>query len=766
MKSRFLVFLLTISLLPLSALPLRADSYSREITVNNNSKDETRRWEITGPFGGDVRSLVVSPDNSDSYYAGTSDGQLFRSTDGANSWQRIKPGINKRGLSIDNLAIDPRNPQIMYAAAWAVNPSVNSEMGVFKSEDGGVNWKLLKDTKGLHILSLTIAPSDSNYLLAGSKTGLYRSTNAGDDWQLVDTSAYPEIKNINSVACDPQNTNVIYSGTHHLAWKTVDGGVNWKLIQKGVLDDSDIMGITVDHGNPSLVYINACSGIYRSESAGERWAKVPGIPFSARRTYALTPHPTNPKIVFAGTSEGLWRTKDGGRRWMLLTPKTVVLRAVVIHPDKPSRVTIATDDFGVQISDDLGDNFVAANTGFIHRYVMAFMSDSSERGRLLASVYHDVNAGSVFVSTDGGETWESSSKGLGPRDVFAFLQAQDNPSLIYAGTNNGVYRSTDKGTSWAYVGKEVVKEPTKKTTKKPTRKRAANSTAANETIKIAALPNALGGYQTASIQKSSSKKPASSKATTRSKPAASTQKKKLAKKPVTPEPVEPLGPVLVNITNQVDDLAEFYDADGHRVLLAATMDGLYKTVDETKGWEKVVISGYDFNGRVFSVFAPQKSPGKIFAGTRHGLYISKDFGTTWEFAEKGPTPDESVKAIAAAANDPDSMLLGTNQFVYRSTNGGRTWIRKGGGLIAGDYTSVAINPNNPDEMMVTEFSRGGVYRSRDKGVSWERIDADLPSRQVWALMFDPFERNRVYAGSFSSGVYILTIQRGEISTGQ
>jgi photosystem II stability/assembly factor-like uncharacterized protein len=777
MKIRYLVFFLTLSLLPVSAFTRTADS-RREISVSTNAKDETRRWEITGPFGGDVRSLVVAPDNPSLFYLGTSDGQLFRSADGATSWERVKPGIGKRGLSIDDIEIDPRNPQVMYAAAWAVTPNMNNEMGVFKSIDGGKHWQLLNKLKGLHILSLTIAPSDSNYLLAGSKSGLYRSTDAGNDWELVDTSAYPDIKNINSVACDPQNPQVIYSGTHHLAWKSVDNGQTWKLIQKGVLDDSDIMGITVDPKDAKLVYINACSGIYRSESAGEKWTKVPGIPFSARRTYALLPHPTNPKIVYAGTSEGLWRTKDGGKRWMLLTPKTVVIRSVVVHPENPNRVIIATDDFGIQISDDLGDTFVAANNGFIHRYVLAFMSDATERGRILASVYHDANAGSVFASTDGGETWEPSAKGLGPRDVFALHQSEDDPSVIYAGTNNGVYRSTDRGANWSFVGKEVVKEeqPAKKpTTKKPTRKRTAqfiNSGEATPGVRLASLPGAVGRYQTLAIQKSSAgksaqKKPSSTTASkSKSKPAASTTtaQKKPAKKPPTPESEEPLNPWMVNITTQVDDIAEYTDAEGRRVLLAATMNGLYKTVDEAQGWEKITITGYDFNGRVFSVLTHKQTPAKIYVGTRRGLFISKDFGATWEFSEKGPTSEETVKSIAVAPNDPDNLLIGTNQFVYRSTNGGRTWLRKGGGLIAGDYTSVVINPNNPDEMLVTEFSRGGIYRSKDKGVLWERIDADLPSRQVWALMFDPFERNRVYAGSFSSGVYILTIQKGEIGS--
>lgn len=758
MFSFFLV--LTLCVASLSLIAVHADNDPRKMTTTSTSADEVRRWEVTGPFGGDVRTMIVAPDNPDLLYLGTHDGQLFRSTDGALTWNRIKPGIGKRGLSIDNLIIDPRDTKVMYAGTWDTDSSMNNAMGVYKSEDAGVTWKLLKDTKGIHIFAVTISPSDSNFLLAGSRNSLLRSTNAGQDWEKVSTEAYPDIRNINSVAIDPRNNDFLYAGTNHLPWQTTDGGKTWSRNVAGMVDDSDIMGITVNLNDPKLVYVNACSGIYRSTTAGKQWTKIPGIPFSARRTYALLPHPTQPNVIFAGTSEGLWRAKDGGKRWMLLTSKSTVLRSVVVHPDKPNRVIIATDDFGVQISNDLGDNFSDANNGFINRHILAFMPDSVERGRVLASVYHDSNAGSVFASTDGGETWEPSAKGLGVRDVFSFHQSIENPAVIYAGTNAGVYRSDDRGANWAFVGKEAVKvePPVKKPatrTKTPKRSAVLIPADGRTTNQIASATSVVGRYQTLAVQKKSSGKP-------------KTQSKKPAVKKPVEEPVsdQPLLPPLLTLTKQVDGIAEFVDSEGQRVLLAAASDGLYKTVDEVRGWEKVSVGDYDFNGRVFSISTHKAIPGKIYVGTKQGLYVSTDFAATWTRLDNGGPTDATVKAIAQAANDPDNILIGTNQFVYRSTNGGRTWIKKGGGLPAGDFTAAIINPYKSDEMMVAEYSKGGIYRSRDKGISWEKIDVELPSSRVWALIFDPFERDRIYAGSFSSGVYILTIQKGATASGQ
>jgi len=745
---RFLPFL-TLLFVCASTTAMSGDDATRIVSSSTIGK-EVRQFEVTGPWGGDVRALVASPGDSNQLYLGTGDGQIFHSADGARTWRRLKPGLDKRGLSVDTIVIDPRDPGTTYAGAWAV--ARGEEGGVFKSTDSGEHWKLLEGTKKLSVRSLALAPSDSSFLIVGSANddpnlnGVFRSVDAGKTWERISPVGDKEIRNIESVAIDPRDTNVIYIGTWHLPWKTTDAGVSWKQTgykAVGMIDDSDIFGISVNPSNPNSVFINACSGIYRSASAGEKWAKVPGIPFSARRTYKLLVHPSNPKMIFAGTSEGLWRSKDDGKRWMLLTSKTLVIRSIVVTPDKPNRVMIATDDLGVRVSENLGDDFSESNTGFIHRHVLAIMPDATERGRLLASVYHDGSGGSVFVSSDGGESWLSSSTGLAGRDVFSFYQMPDNPNVIYAGTNTGVYRSNDRGATWAFTGVEQIK----KVEKPPAQSTRSRRISANWS------PTPLGRYETiaaskrASIQKS--RKPAQKRPVKKEKPKVETA----------------LAPGFVQLTRQVDDITSFADAEGHLGLLAATMDGLYRTFDDSKGWQKVVIDGYESGGPVFSISTHKDTPRKILAGTKQGLYVSNDSGETWQHAERGPS-DMSVKAIAQDPRDAQLIIVGTNQYIFRSTNGGRTWVRRGGGLPSGDFTSVVISPTNPDEVMAAEYSHGGVYRSTDKGYIWERVDVELPSNRVWTLSFDPFERDRMYLGSFSSGVYVFTIQQRATGPGQ
>lgn len=779
----------------------RADD-ATHIVSSNASGSEVRQWEVTGPWGGDVRSLVASPSDSSVLYLGTSDGQIFRSKDGARTWQRLHPGLERRGLSVDHIVIDPRNPKTVYAGAWAV--ARDEQGGVFRSEDGGEHWKVLEGTKGLSVRSLTMAPSDSSFLIAGSANddpklnGVFRSTDAGKKWERISPVGDKEIRNIESVAIDPRNTNIMYIGTWHLPWKTTDAGASWKQTgykAVGMIDDSDIFGISVNPVNAEQVYINACSGIYRSASAGEKWAKIPGIPFSARRTYKLLVHPSNPKIIFAGTSEGLWRSKDDGKKWMLLTSKTLVIRSIVVTPDNPNRVLIATDDLGIRTSENLGDDFADSNIGFINRHVLAIMPDATERGRLLASVFHDGSGGSVFASLDGGQNWQSSSRGLAGRDVFSFYQMPNDPNVIYAGTNSGVYRSNDRGSSWSFTGVEQVNKADKAPvrSKKPVRSKAPARNTRSKRAGIEWSPTAVGRYEALPASKHSSSHksksaPTAKKATTKvakasPKKHSTTKEKALVstgttqKSPSKKEKPPAIGqsqrrqtrketaktefaplPGFAPLTREVDDITSFSDESGRLGLLAATMDGLYRTFDESRGWEKVTISGYESSGRVFSVSTHKDTPRKVFVGTKQGLFISTDGCSTWQHVDKGPT-DVSVKAIAQDPRDAQLVIVGTNQYIFRSTNGGRTWVRRGGGLPSGDFTSVVISPTNPDEVLASEYSKGGVYRSTDKGYIWERIDVELPSNRVWTIMFDPFERDRAYVGSFSSGVYVFTIQR-------
>ena len=256
---------------------------------------------------------------------------------------------------------------------------------------------------------------------------------------------------------DPADPNTIYAGTWHLAWKTTDGGKSWTSIKDGIIEDSDVFSILVDPQQPLVVYLSACSGIYKSVDGGAKFTggvgvnKAQGIPTEARRTRVLMQDPNHLDTVFAGTTEGLYRTYDAGKYWMQTTGADVVVNDVYVDPANSQHVLLATDRQGVLASDDGGDSFLPSNRGFSARQVTAYSADAQHAATLYVGVVNDKESGGVFVSHTGGLSWSQMSGGLDGHDVFSLGQAPDGS--ILAGTEHGIYRL--QGAVWQRVGDDT-----------------------------------------------------------------------------------------------------------------------------------------------------------------------------------------------------------------------------------------------------------------------------------------------------------------------
>jgi photosystem II stability/assembly factor-like uncharacterized protein len=419
-------------------------------------------WQPVGPDGGTVRSLAIDPKDPDRIFLGTSAGNLYLSTDKGASWSRFARPGNSAEMVLDHIVIDPTDPRNIFVAAWNAQQP-NSDGELYRSKDGGKSWEIVPDLHGKSLRALSIAASDPKILVVGALDGIYRSRNSGHDWERISPENHAEIKNVESIAIDPVNPDVIYAGTWHLPWKTEDGGKTWHNIKKGVIDDSDVFSIVIDPSQPANLFISACSGIYRSESAGEMFRKMQGIPYSARRTRMLQMDPADHNVVYAGTTEGLWKTTDAGVTWKRMTGSNIVINDVLIDPRRSSRVLLATDRSGVLASDDGGVTFTASNRGFTHRQAAALLVDRSDSAVLYAGVLNDKEFGGVFVSRDSGQTWKQTSDGLDGRDVFVLRQAADG-SLI-AGTEHGIFALRQNAARWtprnALAGKAEVATPKK-----------------------------------------------------------------------------------------------------------------------------------------------------------------------------------------------------------------------------------------------------------------------------------------------------------------
>ncbi len=374
-----------------------------------------------------VMSLAASPGGD--VYLGTADGHVFVSKDGAQSWELRGRVGSRLDAVVTRLVIDPEDGKRVFAAVWYQEAGAGG--GIFRSGDGGRTWELA-GLEGEAVRALEIASSQPGELVAGTRSGVFRSVDGGKRWGRISPVGDEELRNVDSLAIDPRDPEVIYVGTYHLPWRTRDGGKTWEAVIAGIIDDSDIMSMRVDATNPARLYMSSCSGIYRSENQGRGWTKLQGIPYAARRTQVIAQDPVRPKTLYAGTTEGLWLTRDGGEIWTRTSPKDWVVNSVAVLAGKnggQGRVVLGTEGQGIQVSDDAGVSFAEANRGFAHVVVKQLLADQNQTRHLLMVV--ERSGLEILESRDDGKSWMPISLAAEEHGKTAKLKA-DLVQEVYA----------------------------------------------------------------------------------------------------------------------------------------------------------------------------------------------------------------------------------------------------------------------------------------------------------------------------------------------
>ncbi len=663
-------------------------------TISASEKNVFKNWRTIGPTGGDVRSIEVDPRNKDHLFITTLDGQVYESYNAGNSWNLLV-NFKKPQLILDDFIVDSRDSNILYASGHRHK----QPGGFFKSVDGGKTWKESKVLKKESVHAMVQSSKDPDMILVGTVNGLWVSRDSGESWKQFDSATAP--KKLNSLAIDPRDTRTIYAGTWWRPYITSDSGNSWKLAKRGMIDDSDIFAIDINPRNPDHVIASACSGIYQSINKGQSWKKVQGIPSQSRRTRAILHHPSKPGIVYAGTTEGFWMSSNGGRSWRLTSSKTIEINSIAVHPDAPERVFIGTNNYGVMVSNNGGKSFGLNNGNFSSRFTYNIVADTEQPNRLYATTINTATGGGyMFISNDFGQNWKPSVRGIDTDRTISYSIVQDraDANKIYLATNFGIFQSINRGLSWTQL-----KAP------KPVRKKRRYKRRRSRRNRV-------------------------------KKPTANTVAKKDFVKALTKK---------VNVL--------IHTEDGKNGYIAGTNDGLYRSYDISKGWEKINL-GEGVNQQVFAVHVSPKMPQIIWVGTAtSGVLMSNDGGETWS---KMPTIPERVPISTITSNPekPENVFVGTIQTLYMSKDLGKTWIRRGGRLPLGNYSSILINPENTKEMYVASAleSDGGIFFSEDEGWSWKRIDtkdSNLASHRFWSITFNPINKNELLAGTHSSGIY-------------
>jgi len=293
-----------------------------------------------GVESGRVMSIGVNPKKPSEFYVGVASGGVWKTVNDGTTWT---PVFEKEGSSsIGWVTLDPNDPSVVWVGAGESNSqrSVGYGDGIYRSDDGGKNWKNLGLKKSEHIGRVVIDPRDSKvvYVAAagplwgpGGDRGLFKTTDGGKTWKAVLTIS--ENTGVNDVVMDPSNPDILYAsayqrrrhvftlidgGPESAIYKSTDAGATWNKVTSGLPSvDMGRIGLAVSPADPNVVYAaveaaDGKGGIFRSSDKGANWERRNEFDSGAMYYARIVPDPKNVDRIFIMNVE-LRESTDGGK---------------------------------------------------------------------------------------------------------------------------------------------------------------------------------------------------------------------------------------------------------------------------------------------------------------------------------------------------------------------------------------------------------------------------------------------------------------------
>ncbi len=560
------------------------------------SADGGKTWTNTGLKDGlQIGGLAIDPKNENRVFAAVlghpyganSERGVYRTTNGGTTWERVLYKDENTGAV--QVAIDPNNPDIIYADLWAnrLAPWENgewngTESGLFKSTDGGNTWKKLvkglpTTQQGLGRIGFCIAPSNSNRLYAtvdaGKYGGIYRSDDAGESWTNInaDDRLWGRGSDFAEVKADPKNADIVYTAAV-VVWKSIDGGKTWKGI-RGAPGGDDYHRIWINPNDPNIILIASDQGAIITVNGGESfssWYNQPTAQF-----YHVSADNAFPYNVYSGQQESgsvgiASRGNDGQinfRDW---------------HP-------VAAEEYGYVVADPLDPNIIYG-------------------GKL--SKYDKRNGQSQHIAPEVVR----SGKYRFIRTAPVLFSPIDKRTLFYAG--NVLFKTTTGGSNWQIISPDLT--------------RTQDDISAH-------IPGNIGIYKSEEIKKMPRRGVIYTVAPsyvdsntiwcgTDDGLIQVTHDGGKNWNNVTPPGITPWSKVSLMDASHSDVNTAY--AAVNRIRLDDLHPHIYRTADGGKTWTEIVNGLPD--EPVNTVKEDPERKGLLFAGTEHAVYVSFDNGGHWQ----------------------------------------------------------------------------------------------------------------------------------------
>jgi photosystem II stability/assembly factor-like uncharacterized protein len=604
-------------------------------------------WTPIGPYGGNISSLAIDPQNPATLYAAIRDGYssvqtgVFKSTDGGATWSAANIGLPSPP-AIEQLVIDPLTPTTLYA--------VSSAGGIYKSTDGGGTWSGLPNAG---IYRMAIDPRTPTTLYASRSDGIYKSTDGGGSWAITGLA----IRTRSVLAVDPLTPTTLYAAswgdpvTASGIFKSSDGGDSWSTLRT-----DPVSLLAIDPQTPTILYVVSSGGASKSTDGGGTWSGVGPSLTQSDYVMALAIDPQTPTTLYAGTwLSGIFKSTDGGASWSAVNTgqqgsgfgwpgSHPDVSPLAIDPRTPSTLYAGFFNRGIFKSTDAGGTWRGVGPALARARAVAV--DPQTPTVLYLGMYYS----GAFKSADGGMSWGA----IAPSAISVSHLAIDpqTPTTLYAAAPplTGLYRSADGGQSWGRVNR-----PSSSTPAYITHLTVDPQTPTTLYVSAFTTVGDRGSFKSTDGGVTWSRFPFDVSA------------------------IDPQIPT---------------------TLYSAGFGEFVKSTDGGSSWTTTRL-----DSPIICLAIDPQTPTTIYAGTtiysgttvtyRGGVLKSTDGGTTWSDVTTGLT-NRDIRALAIDPRTPTTLYAGTyGGGVFKSTDGGGTWSDLNIGLTDLDVNILAVDPQTP-----------------------------------------------------------------------
>ena len=618
------------------------------------------------------------------------------------------------------IVVHPRNSDVVFVGA--------ALGGVWRTRDGGRTWQPVTDDQPtLSVGAMAIAPSNPQVIYVGTGEpnsgldnyyglGILKSTDGGDTWRLLGREVLTGL-GVSAIVVHPQDENTLYIATALTGvpgpaspvrgiLKSTDGGKTWT----GLLGCRDCWGasdLVMSPSNANVLYAAFDGvGIFRTTDGGQNWQRITqGLPDKNFGRIELAISPSNPNVLYAGFEyqipgrfQGglIFKTTDGGNSWTWLEKAPNYCTGQCWYDNiikvHPQNANIV---------------YVGGSANYIWQPKVTIKEV-------------------VIRSTDGGLTWEDLSPNDRPErtlhpDMHAIAFDPQDPKVIWIGNDGGVWKSTDGGRTWQNMNQGLA------------------------TLQFTGIgvhpdnPNIVyGGMQDNNKARTTGDRVWDAMDVGDGGFAA----------------IDPFNPSI-------------YYGSRFGISFQRNDKGGSAPIDD---WP-IKVQGIDKQDRslFYAPFALDPStPGVIYYGT-HRLYRTSDRGETWVpisgDVTRGERTNGRISAIAVAPADPNTIYVGTSDgYVQVTSDRGQTWTNVTRPPLPNRWVSrIAVDPRDPRVAYVvyngfnthTPDTPGHVFKTTDRGATWQDISGNLPDVPVLSIALDPTSPGTIYIGT-DVGVFRTT----------